>query len=100
MEVHGSGYSDMQMISRMSYAKLRCPTVIITQNSFDLETFTFHVANHLCTINNKKYGIFYDWACELIDVSVYLLNVFLFLFDLISCFTFEDVFLDQQNFLG
>lgn len=68
MEVHGSCYSDMQMISLSSYTKLKCPAVVITQHSFDLETFTFHVANHLCLMNNKKYGIFYDWACELVHV--------------------------------
>lgn len=70
MEVHGSCYSDMQMISHASYQKLKCPTVTVTQNSLDLEAFTFHVANHLCTINNKKYGIFYDWACEMVHVSI------------------------------
>lgn len=69
MEVHGSCYSDMQMISHASYQKLKCPTVIVTQHSLDLEAFTFHVANHLCNVNNKKYGIFYDWACEIIHVS-------------------------------
>lgn len=68
MEVHGSCYSDMQMISLSSYSKLKCPAVVVTQHSFDLETFTFHVANHLCMLNNKKYGIFYDWACELVHV--------------------------------
>lgn len=68
MEVHGSCYSDMQMISLSSYTKLKCPAVVVTQHSFDLETFTFHVANHLCQMNNKKYGIFYDWACELVHV--------------------------------
>lgn len=68
MEVHGSCYSDMQMISHASYQKLKCPTVIITQHSLDFEAFTFHVANQLCIMHKKKYGIFYDWACEMIHV--------------------------------
>ncbi|GAB0087464.1 uncharacterized protein DMENIID0001_017690 [Sergentomyia squamirostris] len=64
MEVHGSCYSDMQMISQTSYQRLQCPTVVITQNSIDLEALTFHVANHLCQRHEKQYGVFYDWACE------------------------------------
>ncbi|XP_055848551.1 uncharacterized protein LOC129913751 [Episyrphus balteatus] len=68
MEVHGSCYSDMQMISQMSYEKLRCVSVVITQHSFDLETFTYYVISNLCQKNNKIYDVFYDWACELINV--------------------------------
>lgn len=68
LEVHGSCYSDMQMISGGSLQKLQCPYVQITQNSFDLEQFTYYVTNYLCEKNNKKYGIFYDWACELVTV--------------------------------
>lgn len=68
MEVHGSCYSVMQMISAASAQKLNCPIVRITQNSFDMDQFTFHVANHVCEKQNKKYGVFYDWACELISI--------------------------------
>lgn len=68
MEVHGSCYSDMQMISQMSYEKLRCVSVVVTQHSFDLETFTYYVISNLCQKNNKIYDVFYDWACELINV--------------------------------
>ncbi|XP_059610811.1 uncharacterized protein LOC132257797 [Phlebotomus argentipes] len=66
MEVHGSCYSDMQMISQTSYQRLQCPAVVITQNSIDLEALTFHVANHLCQRHDKQYGVFYDWACEVV----------------------------------
>ncbi|XP_055678526.1 uncharacterized protein LOC129787187 [Lutzomyia longipalpis] len=66
MEVHGSCYSDMQMISQSSFQRLQCPTVVITQNSIDLEALTFHVANHLCQRHDKQYGVFYDWACEVV----------------------------------
>lgn len=68
VEVHGSCYSDMQMISQMSYEKLRCVSIVITQHSFDLETFTYYVISNLCQKNNKIYDVFYDWACELINV--------------------------------
>ncbi|XP_055381054.1 uncharacterized protein LOC129611773 [Condylostylus longicornis] len=68
MEVHGSCYSDMQMISKNSYQQLCCPIVIITQHSFDLETFTYYAITNLCSKNNKTYDVFYDWACEIVNV--------------------------------
>uniref|UniRef100_A0A182IQT7 DDB1- and CUL4-associated factor 15 WD40 repeat-containing domain-containing protein n=1 Tax=Anopheles atroparvus TaxID=41427 RepID=A0A182IQT7_ANOAO len=68
MEVHGSCYSNMQIISQASYNKLHCPAVIVTQNSFDMEMFSFHVANHVCTKEGKKYGILLDSAYELTHV--------------------------------
>lgn len=71
MEVHGSCYSVMQMISEASAQKLNCPIVKITQNSFDMDQFTYYVANHVCEKHNKKYGVFYDWACELVSICKY-----------------------------
>ncbi|XP_055525747.1 uncharacterized protein LOC129718735 [Wyeomyia smithii] len=68
MEVHGSCYSNMQIITPASFSKLNCPAVVVTQNSFDMETFSFHVANHICTKNGKKYGILFDSAYELTHV--------------------------------
>lgn len=69
MEVHGSCYSEMQMISKASYQQLRCTSVIIEQHSFDMETFTYYVISTLCQKNQKTYDFFYDWAYELINVS-------------------------------
>lgn len=71
MEVHGSCYSVMQMISEASAQKLNCAIVKITQNSFDMDQFTYFVANHVCEKHNKKYGVFYDWACEVVDICKY-----------------------------
>ncbi|XP_039445838.1 uncharacterized protein LOC120425387 [Culex pipiens pallens] len=68
MEVHGSCYSTMQIISPASFQKLHCPAVVVTQNSFDMETFSFHVANHICAKSDKKYGILFDSAYELTHV--------------------------------
>lgn len=69
LEVHGAGYSDMQMISKNSYKKLMCPTIIVTQITFDLEAFTYYAVNYLCSINNKKYGFFFDCGCEIVKVN-------------------------------
>ncbi|XP_053680898.1 uncharacterized protein LOC128731779 [Anopheles nili] len=68
MEVHGSCYSNMQIISQASFNKLHCPAVVVTQNSFDMETFSFHVANYICAQDGKKYGILLDSAYELTHV--------------------------------
>ncbi|XP_023174258.2 uncharacterized protein LOC111601751 [Drosophila hydei] len=68
MEVHGSCYSEMQMISQASYQRLRCSSVVITQHSFDLETFTYYVISMICQKHQKIYNVFYDWAYEFINV--------------------------------
>ncbi|XP_017100838.2 uncharacterized protein [Drosophila bipectinata] len=68
MEVHGSCYSEMQMISQASYQRLRCSSVVITQHSFDLETFTYYVISLLCQKHQKIYNVFYDWAYEVVNV--------------------------------
>ncbi|KAH8267276.1 hypothetical protein KR018_000673 [Drosophila ironensis] len=68
MEVHGSCYSEMQMISQASYQRLRCASVMITQHSFDLETFTYYVISLLCQKHQKLYNVFYDWAYEVVNV--------------------------------
>lgn len=69
LEVHGAGYSEMQMISKNSCKKLMCPTIIVTQITFDLEAFTYYAVNYLCSINNKKYGFFFDCGCEIVKVK-------------------------------
>ncbi|XP_062534995.1 uncharacterized protein LOC134204184 [Armigeres subalbatus] len=68
MEVHGACYANMQIVSQASYQKLNCPAVIVTQNSFDMEAFSFHVANYFCSKHDKKYGILFDSAYELTHV--------------------------------
>ncbi|EDV93113.1 uncharacterized protein LOC6564021 [Drosophila grimshawi] len=68
MEVHGSCYSEMQMISQASYQRLRCSSIIITQHSFDLETFTYYVISMICQKHQKMYNVFHDWAYEVINV--------------------------------
>ncbi|XP_065372425.1 uncharacterized protein LOC135964204 [Calliphora vicina] len=76
MEVHGSCYSEMQMISKASYQQLRCSSVVIEQHSFDMETFTYYAISTLCQKNQKTYDFFYDWAYELINVCPISLTVF------------------------
>lgn len=70
MEVHGACYSKLQLVSKASLSRLKgVPRAIVTQNSFDIETFSIHIANKLCTKNNKKYGILFDLAFEIVHVS-------------------------------
>ncbi|XP_037943322.1 uncharacterized protein LOC119676160 [Teleopsis dalmanni] len=68
VEVHGSCYSEMQMISQTTYQQLCCASVVITQHSFDLEAFSYYVISTLCQKNQKTYDVFYDWAYEIINV--------------------------------
>lgn len=76
MEVHGSCYSKLQIVSKASLSRLKgVPRAIVTQNSFDIETFSIHIANKLCNKNNKKYGILFDLAFEIVNVSFHL-NIF------------------------
>lgn len=60
----------MQMISQLTYQQLKCPSVIITQHTFDLETLTYYIANYLCSMHNKKYVFFYDWAYAPVNVCI------------------------------
>lgn len=70
MEVHGACYSKLQIVSKASLSRLKgVPRAIVTQNSFDIETFSIHIANKLCSKNNKKYGILFDLAFEIVNVS-------------------------------
>lgn len=71
MEIHGSCYSKMQIVSKASLSRLKgVPRAIVTQNSFDIETFSIHIANKLCNKNNKKYGILFDLAFEIVHVRL------------------------------
>lgn len=70
MEIHGACYSKMQIVSKSSLNRLKgVPRAIITQNSFDIEHFSIHIANLLCKKNDKKYGILFDLAFEIVHVS-------------------------------
>ncbi|XP_032684864.1 uncharacterized protein LOC116850557 [Odontomachus brunneus] len=68
MHVHGSGYVQMQMISNSKAEKLIVPIVSITQLSFDIETFSHHIADWICTRFKKKYWHCSDYDIEVIDV--------------------------------
>ncbi|KAL0118269.1 hypothetical protein PUN28_009133 [Cardiocondyla obscurior] len=68
MLVHGSGYVQMQMISNSKAEKLIVPCVSITQLSFDIETFSHHIADWICSRFKKKYWHCSDYDIEIIDV--------------------------------
>ncbi|XP_072762738.1 uncharacterized protein [Anoplolepis gracilipes] len=68
MLVHGSGYVQMQMISNSKAEKQIVPCVSITQLSFDIETFSHHIADWICTRFKKKYWHCSDYDIEMIDV--------------------------------
>ncbi|CAK9817821.1 DDB1- and CUL4-associated factor 15 [Anthophora plagiata] len=68
MHVHGSGYVQMQMISNSKAEKLIVPCVSINQLSFDIETFSHHIADWICVRFKKRYWHCSDYDIEIIDV--------------------------------
>lgn len=68
MNVHGSGYAQMQMISNSKAEKNLIPCVSINQLSFDIETFSHHIADWICKIFKKKYWYCSDYDIEIINV--------------------------------
>ncbi|KAK0166770.1 hypothetical protein PV327_004257 [Microctonus hyperodae] len=68
MNVHGSGYVQMQMISNSKAEKMMLPYVSINQFSFDIETFSHHIADWICKRFKKKYWHCSDYDIEIINV--------------------------------
>ncbi|XP_076030743.1 uncharacterized protein LOC143018969 isoform X2 [Oratosquilla oratoria] len=68
LEVHGSGYTQMHMVSNAKAEKLMVPGVLIRQVSLDVEQFCHEMAQRLCNESGKKYFFCSDYNVEIIDV--------------------------------
>ncbi|XP_045622574.1 uncharacterized protein [Procambarus clarkii] len=68
LEVHGSGYTQMHMISNSKAEKLMAPGVLVRQVSLDVEQFCHEMAQRLCTEAGKKYFFCNDYNVEIVDV--------------------------------
>ena len=69
LQVHGSGYQPMSMISNAKAGKLTGRCVKVQQNSFELELFCHDMAQKLCQAAGKKYWFCNDYDVEIIDVD-------------------------------
>merc|ERR1712130_848848 len=69
LEVHGSGYTQMQMISNNKAEKLSLPCVRIQQRSLDLEQFCHETATRLCARADKKFWFCNDYDVEVVDLD-------------------------------
>lgn len=69
LEVHGSGYTQMQMISNTKAEKLSLPCVRIQQRSLDLEQFCHETATRLCARADKKFWFCNDYDVEVVDLD-------------------------------
>jgi len=69
LEVHGSGYTQMQMISNSKAEKLSLPCVRIQQRSLDLEQFCHETATRLCARADKKFWFCNDYDVEVVDLD-------------------------------
>ena len=69
LEVHGSGYQQMQMISNTKAEKLSLPCVRVQQRSLDLEQFCHETATRLCASADKKFWFCNDYDVEVVDLD-------------------------------
>eukprot|EP00095_Tigriopus_kingsejongensis_P003546 maker-scaffold106_size358372-snap-gene-2.37 protein:Tk03546 transcript:maker-scaffold106_size358372-snap-gene-2.37-mRNA-1 annotation:"PREDICTED: uncharacterized protein LOC100570502 isoform X2" len=69
LEVHGSGYQSMAMISNSKAGKISGRCLKIQQRSLDLEMFCHFMAQKLCLAANRKYWYCNDYDVEIIDLD-------------------------------
>ena len=69
LEVHGSGYTQMQMISNTKAEKLSLPSLRVEQRSLDLEQFCHETATRLCASADKKFWFCHDYDVEVVDLD-------------------------------
>ncbi|KAK6630495.1 hypothetical protein RUM43_014840 [Polyplax serrata] len=68
VEVHGAGYSQLQMVSNSKVEKLAAPCVVVDQQSLDIEGICHSVATTLCQVSNKTFTFCNDYDIEILDV--------------------------------
>ncbi|XP_018011765.1 uncharacterized protein LOC108668992 [Hyalella azteca] len=68
LEVHGTGYTQMHMISAPTAQKLSMPCVKVRQLSLDVEQFCHDTAHQLCRVAGKRYSSCSDYNVEIVDV--------------------------------
>lgn len=75
LEVHGTGYVQMQMISNSKAEKLMAPCALVHQMSFDIEQFCHEVAEVLCDRAGLKFWYCNNYDVEIVDVCPQSLDV-------------------------
>lgn len=69
LEVHGSGYTQMAMVSNSKAERLSLPCVRVQQRSIDLEQFCHETATSLCAWADKKFWFCNDYDVEVVDMD-------------------------------
>jgi len=69
LEVHGSGYTQMYMVSKNKAEQLNLPCVRVQQRSLDLEQFCHETATGLCAAADKKFWFCNDYDVEVVDMD-------------------------------
>ncbi|XP_037092615.1 DDB1- and CUL4-associated factor 15-like [Pollicipes pollicipes] len=69
LEVHGSGYSQMHMVTHSKAEKLVLPCVLVSQLSLDVEQFCHEISQRLCAEAGKKYWFCNDYDVEVVEVN-------------------------------
>nr|XP_018902600.1 PREDICTED: uncharacterized protein LOC109034107 [Bemisia tabaci] len=68
VSVHGSGYTQMEMISNQKAGKLNIPVCTVRQVSCDIEQFCSRVADIICKCEGFKFWFCNDYDVEIVDV--------------------------------
>ncbi|XP_059483029.1 uncharacterized protein LOC132201118 [Neocloeon triangulifer] len=68
LEVHGSGYAQMQMVSNSKAEKLKFSCVLVKQCSFDIEQFCHEIGQVLCSEAGMQYWFCSDYDVEIVDM--------------------------------
>ncbi|CAG0902680.1 unnamed protein product [Darwinula stevensoni] len=70
VELHGSCYNQLQMISRSKLSTLTIPTVQVRQVSLDLDQLCLEMAEKLCLEDGFRYLSCRDYDVSILEVSV------------------------------
>lgn len=66
--VHGTAYSQLQMVSNSKADKLNCPSVFVRQNSLDIEPLCHQAADIICECEGFKFWSLNDYETEIINI--------------------------------
>ncbi|XP_075236476.1 uncharacterized protein LOC142333339 [Lycorma delicatula] len=66
--VHGTAYSQLQMISNSKADKLNVPSVFVRQNSLDIEPLCHQAADIICKCEHYKFWSLNDYETEIINI--------------------------------
>ncbi|XKL62715.1 hypothetical protein PGB90_002548 [Kerria lacca] len=68
LSVHGTGYTQMQVVANNKVDKLNVPCCVVRQDSLDIEQFSYKMAVIICKCQGYKFWFCNDYDIEIVDV--------------------------------